>query len=197
MIRQQCQNAEAALAKWRAQIDLSIYDYTNAGFPLRKPQTDSDFSLLHLSCIYWSTRLFLSCIMGSIPGSFQISLTDVSSENATDALRSIPHNQYSNFTPQKYASKVVHCAHLFFEPLAGAVQGSSGLFPMVCAWRFYEMAAKLSGQKSPELQILYDLFSKPFMGKKIERYMVHLQRGVWKDDLDAHVSNPKNWTAWF
>lgn len=85
----------------------------------------------------------------------------------------------------------------FFEPLAGAVQGASGLFPMVCAWRFYEMAARLSGHKSTELQILYDLFSKPFMGHKIERYMIHLQRSVWKDGPDAHVSKPKNWTAWF
>lgn len=68
---------------------------------------------------------------------------------------------------------------------------------MVCAWRFYEMAARLSGHKSTELYILYDLFSKPFMGKTIERYMVHLQSSVWKDDLDAHVSKPKNWTTWF
>lgn len=197
MIRQQCQDAEAALAKWRAQIDLSIYDYTIAGLPLPKPQTDSEFSLLHLSCIYWCTRLMLSCIMGSIPGNFQISLADVSLEDATDALCLVPHNQYSNFIPQTYASKMVHCAHLFFEPLAGAVQGSSGLFPMVCAWRFYEMAARLSGHKSTELQILYDLFSKPFMGQKIERYMIHLQRSVWKDGPDAYVSKPKNWTAWF
>ncbi|KAL7922995.1 hypothetical protein ACQKWADRAFT_320364 [Trichoderma austrokoningii] len=169
-IWQQCRNAEAALAEWRAQIDLSIYDYTMAGLPLPKPQTDSEFSLLYLSCTYWSTRLMLSCIMGSIPGSFQISLTDVSSENATGTL----------------------CL-----PLAGAVQGASGLFPMACAWRFYEMAARLSGHEGAELQILYDLSNKPFMGKKIEQHMAHLQRSAWKDDLDAHVSKPQNWTAWF
>lgn len=197
MIWQQCQDGEVALAKWRARIDLSIYDYTIAGLPLPKPQTDSDFSLLHLSSIYWYTRLMLSCIVGSIPGNFRISLTDISLEDATDALCLAPHNQYSNFTPQEHASNRVHCAHLFFEPSAGVVQASSGLFPMVCAWRYFEMAARLSGHKSPELQILYDLFSKPFIGKRMEQYMVHLQTSVWKDDLDAHVSKPKNWTAWF
>lgn len=195
MIWQQCQDVEAALAEWRAQNDLSIYDYTIAGLPISKPQTDSDFALLHLSCIYWCTRLMLSCIVGSIPGNFRISLADVSLEDATNALCLV--SQYSNFNPQEHASKIVHCAHLFFEPLAGTVQGSSGLFSMVCVWRFYEMAARLSGHKSTELQILYDLFRKQYMGKEIERYMVHLQRSVWKDDLDAHVSEPKNWTAWF
>lgn len=148
MIWRQCQNAEAALAMWRAQIDLSVYDYTITGFPLLKPQADSDFSLLHLSCTYWSICLMLSCIIESISGDFRISLT---SENATVTSFFNPHSRHSNFIPEKYASKIVHCVHLFFEPLAGAVQGSSGFFPMVCAWRFYEMAAKISGQKSAEL----------------------------------------------
>lgn len=197
MIWQQCQDVEAALAEWRAQIDLSMYDYTTAGSLISKPQTDSDFALLHLSCIYWCTCLLLSCIVGSIPGNFRMPLTDVSLEDATNALCLVPHNRYSNSNPQEHASKIVHCGHLFFEPLAGTVQGTSGLFSLVCVWRFYEMAARLSGHKSTELQLLYNLFSKPYMGKKIERYMVHLQRSVWKDDLDAHVSKPKNWTAWF
>lgn len=196
LIWQQCQNTAAALAMWRAHIDLSIYDYTIARLPLPKPQADRDFSLLHLSCTYWSICLMLSCIVESIPRDFQISLTDVS-KIATDASYLNHHNQCPIFAPDKYASKITHCVHLFFEPLAGAVQGSSGFFPMMCALRFYEMAAKISGQKSAELQILYDLFNRPFMGSKVERYLAYLHRSVWKDDIDVDGSKPKNWTTWF
>lgn len=191
MIWQQCQNAENALAIWRAHINLSIYDYTIAGVPLPKPQTSIEFSFLNLSCIYWSVCLMLSCITESLPEGFHTPSSDVS-ENATDR-----YDQNSNFGPEKHASKIVHCGHLFFVPLAGAIQGSSGFFPLVCAWRFFEMAAKISGQKSAGLQILYDLFDEPYMGNKVGRYMAHLQRSLWKDDGVADVSKPKNWTAWF
>ncbi|KAM0258252.1 hypothetical protein ACHAQJ_003894 [Trichoderma viride] len=186
MILQQCQDAAAALARWQVLVNLSIYDYTIAGLPLPIPQADSDFSLLHLSCVYWSICLMLSCIMKSIPGDSQV-LSDIS-ENTTDASYSEPYDRMSNCSPEKYASKMVNCAHLFFEPLAGAVQGSSGLFPMVCAWRFYEMAAEMSGQRSTELQTLYGLFDKSFMGNRVGRYLEHLQRSIWKNDPGVHLS---------
>jgi hypothetical protein len=189
IISQKCQEAGAALATWQDHIDLSIYDYTIAGLPLPIPQADSDFSLLHLSCVFWSNCLMLSCIMHSISGDSQM-------------LKALLGRK-TNCSPEEFASKMVNCGHLFFEPLAGAVQGSSGLFPMVCAWRFYELAAELSGERSAELQTLYDLFDKPFMGSQVGKYLAHLQRSIWDDDSNVHLSRKagfskfKNWTAWF
>ncbi|KAL7782000.1 hypothetical protein V8C43DRAFT_297102 [Trichoderma afarasin] len=187
----QCRKVEAALVAWRVHVDLSIYDYAIAGLPLPIPQLDSDFSLLHLSCVYWSICLMLSCIIES-----------VSEDTADSAYLECP-DQNSIGRPGQYASKIVNCGHLFFEPMAGAVQGGSGLFPMVCAWRFYELAAESSGERSAELQILYDLFDKPFMGNQVGRYLAHLQKGLWKHDLSTQctrrvgLSRLNYWMAWF
>ncbi|QYT01360.1 Zn(2)-C6 fungal-type domain-containing protein [Trichoderma simmonsii] len=187
----QCREVEAALIAWRTHIDLSIYDYAIAGLPLPIPQLDSDFSLLHLSCVYWSICLMLSCIIESV------------SEDTTDSAYLECRDQNSIGRPEQYASKIFHCGHLFFEPMAGAVQGGSGLFPMVCAWRFYELAAESSGKRSAELQILYDLFDKPFMGSQVGRYLTHLQKSMWKHDLSSQctrrvgLSRSNYWMAWF
>lgn len=196
----QCREVEAALIEWRVHVDLSIYDYATAGLPLPIPQLDSDFSLLHLSCVYWSICLMLSCITESVS---EDSLVDGVSEDTTDLAYLEHHDQNSIGRPDQYALKIVNCGHLFFEPMAGAVQGGSGLFPMVCAWRFYELAAESSGERSAELQILYDLFDKPFMGNQVGRYLAHLQKSMWKHDLNTHcsrrvgLSRLNYWMAWF
>lgn len=195
----QCREVEAALVAWRVHVDLSIYDYAIAGLPLPIPQLDSDFSLLHLSCVYWSICLMLSCIIESIS---EDSMVDGLSEDTTDSAY-WGHDQNSIGRPEQYASKIVNCGHLFFEPMAGAVQGGSGLFPMVCAWRFYELAAESSGERSAELQILYDLFDKPFMGNQVGRYLAHLQKSMWKHGLSTQctrsvgLSRLNYWMAWF
>lgn len=196
----QCREVEAALVAWRAHLDLSIYDYAIAGLPLPIPQLDSDFSLLHLSCVYWSICLMLSCIIESIS---EDSLLDSVLEDTTDSAYLERHDQNSIGRPEQYASKIFHCGHLFFEPMAGAIQGGSGLFPMVCAWRFYELAAESSGKRSAELQILDDLFDKPFMGNQVGRYLAHLQKSMWKHDLSSQytrrvgLSRSNYWMAWF
>ncbi|KAL5084367.1 hypothetical protein Trisim1_012076 [Trichoderma cf. simile WF8] len=196
----QCREVEAALVAWRVHVDLSIYDYAIAGRPLPIPQLDSDFSLLHLSCVYWSICLMLSCIIESIS---EDSMADGVSEDATNSTYFERHDQKWIGHPEKYASKIVNCGHLFFEPMAGAVQGGSGLFPIVCAWRFYELAAESSGERSAELQILYDLFDKPFMGNQVGRYLTHLQKNMWKHDVNTQctrrvgLSGSNYWMAWF
>ncbi|KAL7937500.1 hypothetical protein V8C35DRAFT_292656 [Trichoderma chlorosporum] len=199
-ILQRCREVEAALTAWRIHVDLSIYDHTITGLPLPIPQIDSDFSLLHLSCIYWSVCLMLSCIIKSI---FEGSMMGGASEDISEPsyLKHVEQNPIGN--PEQYASKIVNCVHLFFEPMAGALQGISGLFPMVCAWRFYELAAELSGKRSTELQTIYNLFDKSFMGNQVGRYLAHLRKGMLKHDRDAHpakrvgLSRLKHWTAWF
>ncbi|KAL7912807.1 hypothetical protein GGI35DRAFT_263280 [Trichoderma velutinum] len=196
----QCRGVEAALAGWQVHVDLSIYDYEKAGLPLPMPQLDSDFSLLHLSCVYWSICLLLSCLIESIS---EDSLVNGVPEDTTASAYSERHDQKSMGRPEKYASKIVNCSHLFFEPMAGAVQGGSGLFPMVCAWRFYELASQSSDERSAELQMLYDVFGKSFMGNQVGRYLAHLQKSMWKHELNTHcnrevgLSRSNYRTAWF
>ncbi|EHK24492.1 uncharacterized protein TRIVIDRAFT_31465 [Trichoderma virens Gv29-8] len=198
-ILQQCGEVEVALAGWRVHVDLSIYDYAITGLPLYIPQVDSEFSLLHLSCVYWSICLMLSCIIESI--SEDLMVEDVS-EDMTDSPYLKRQHQTCIGSPEQYASKIVNCVHLFFEPMAGAVQGGSGLFPMVCAWRFYELAAESSGKRSAELQTLYDLFGRSFMGNQVGRYLAHLRKSMWRHDLEARctrragLSRLKYWMAW-
>lgn len=199
-ILQLCRDVKADLAMWQTHVDLSIYDYTIAGLPLPIPQLDSDFSLLHLSCVYWSICLMLSCIRESIS---EDSMADDVSGYTSNSAYLDHEDQKSIGNPEKYASKIVNCVHLFFEPLAGAVQGGSGLFPMVCAWQFYELAAESSVQRSTELQTLYALFDKSFMGNQVGRYLAHLRKNMWRHDLDAHstrrvgFSRLKYCMAWF
>ncbi|KAK4067836.1 transcriptional regulator family: Fungal Specific TF [Trichoderma harzianum] len=110
----QCREVEAALVAWRVHVDLSIYDYAIAGLPLPIPQLDKSIS--------------------------EDSMVDGVSEDATDSAYFERHDQNSIGHPEKYASKIVNCGHLFFEPMAGAVQGGSGLFPMAKeapGYRFY------------------------------------------------------------
>ncbi|KAL7944431.1 hypothetical protein V8C42DRAFT_353748 [Trichoderma barbatum] len=196
----QCREVEEALVVWRTRVDLSIYDYTIVGPPLPMPQVDSDFSLLHLSCVYWSICLMLSCIIESISDD---STEGNVSEDMPDSSYAELQDQESIGSPEKYASKIVNCVHLFFEPMAGAVQGGSGLFPMVCAWQFYEMAAESSGERSIELQKLYALFDKSFMGNQVGRYLAHLRKSMWGHELHTHctrrvgLSRSKHWMAWF
>ncbi|RFU80955.1 hypothetical protein TARUN_1240 [Trichoderma arundinaceum] len=175
-ILQKCRDVIVVLNRWQTHVDLSIYDYTVAGLPLPTPQADSEFSLLHLSCVYWSICLMLSGIMESLS---EDSPTLDELENKSSYLE--PQDKKPSYSPKTHASKIVNCAHLFFEPLAGAVQGGSGLFPMVCAWRFYEMDAQSSGQRSPELQTLYDLFDKSFMGSRAGQH--HAARANMADSI--------------
>ena len=173
-IRRQCQRLKCATNAWKegSTLDLYEFDYTTTGLPVPAPKTDVEYAILHLSCMYWAVCLLLESIMMAAGGRFQdvdgpsyIASGDLpgSSSSARDTASSV-----AQLPASRFASKIAHTAHLFFEPRAGFVQSCSSIVLIALA------SIQLSTISSPNasntgVAALEELYRRPFMGSYIGR----------------------------
>lgn len=201
-----CQHISTSLDTWEqeAGADLYQFDYTIAGSPLPMPKDDTEFSLVYLSSVYWGARLILYSTLGMTlayaavamsPGSDAVpSLSDSpASSAATSTPATSPEDasaspgsyddipQIKMLNPGIFARKIAHAVPLLYGPAAGAMQGASGLFPMALALRFFA-TTEPPGQRSVESQMIYSLYSKPFVGSFVGRFLKDLQGPELSDD---------------
>jgi hypothetical protein len=215
-----CQHISTSLDIWEEEAGtlLQQFDYTFAGSPLPTPKDDTEFGLVYISGVYWGARLMLYSTLGmtmahsaenaspesdGVPslGGSPASSAGTASTPATSPGQSSTKSPgpYDNTPPIKmenpgiFARKIAHMVHLLYEPAAGAMQGASGLFPLALALRFFA-TTEPPGQRSVESQMLYNLYSKPFVGTFVGRFLNDLQGSQENDEAkrDSEAKAQRN-----
>jgi hypothetical protein len=221
-----CQHIAQSLDTWELEAGpiLQQFDYTFAGSPLPTPKDDTEFGLVYISGCYWGARLMLYSTLGmtmahlagaSSPGADSIPSLGGGSPASTAATVSTPATspgqaserssgpynpapQIRMENPGDYARKIAHMVHLLYEPNAGAMQGASGLFPMALALRYFA-TTEPPGQRSLESEMLYKLYTKPFVGTFVGRFLNDLQGSQQDDeakrDVEAKAQRNVFWYA--
>ncbi|KAM0479563.1 hypothetical protein ACHAPX_004780 [Trichoderma viride] len=209
-----CHHIALSLDIWEQEAGpiLQQFDYTFAGSPLPTPKDDTEFGLVYISGCYWGARLMLYSTLGmtlahsagavspgtdSIPSlgggspaspagtaSTPATSPGQASERSSGPLYSAPPPKMEN--PGIYARKIAHMVHLLYEPAAGAMQGASGLFPLALALRYFA-TTEPPGQRSPESEMLYKLYRKPFVGTFVGRFLNDLQGSQQDDEAKRDV----------
>ncbi|PNP47957.1 hypothetical protein TGAMA5MH_01009 [Trichoderma gamsii] len=209
-----CHHIALSLDIWEQEAGpiLQQFDYTFAGSPLPTPKDDTEFGLVYISGCYWGARLMLYSTLGmtlahsagamspgtdSIPSlgggspaspagtaSTPATSPGQASERSSGPYYSAPPPKMEN--PGIYARKIAHMVHLLYEPAAGAMQGASGLFPLALALRYFA-TTEPPGQRSPESEMLYKLYRKPFVGTFVGRFLNDLQGSQQDDEAKRDV----------
>ncbi|RFU75914.1 zn2-c6 fungal-type dna-binding domain [Trichoderma arundinaceum] len=216
-----CKHISSCLDVWEKEAgsDLYQFDYTLAGSPLPVPKDDTEFGIVYISAVYWGARLILYSTLGltlthsvaamspgsnsvpslgSSPASSAATVSTPASSPGQSSAKSpgppdggAPPIRMEN--PGIYARKIAHMVHLLYEPAAGAMQGTSGLFPLALALRYFA-TTEPPGQRSPESQMIYNLYNKPFMGSFVGRFLADLQGPQQSDEAkrDSEAKAQRN-----
>ncbi|KAL7921308.1 hypothetical protein ACQKWADRAFT_327803 [Trichoderma austrokoningii] len=210
-----CEQIASSLDVWEKEAGpiLRQFDYTFVGSPLPSPKDDTEFGLVYISGCYWGARLMLYSTLGmtlahsaaaaspgtesSIPSpgsgspssfagtaSTPATSPGLASEGPSGPPYTFPRIKMEN--PGIYAKKIAHMVHLLYEPTAGAMQGASGLFPLALALRYFATTEPL-GERSPEYEMLLKLYSKPFVGTFVGRFLNDLQGSQQDDEAKRDV----------
>ena len=170
-LRNSCEEVESALNRWSLQFGTQIlkFDYTVTGLPLPTPHGGAEFSLLHLSIMYWFIGMMLFSVKGlalnlSSPGDVEMIQVDVLARKCG---RAIP---------------------LLFEASAGLSQNISGLMALSIAMRYFAVT-ELPGQQSEEARNLQALLKQRLAGTSVYRLLKRMNGG--RDAFMGQGYDPK------
>ncbi|KAI1014472.1 hypothetical protein LB504_012202 [Fusarium proliferatum] len=145
---------------------LTIYDYIYTREPLPVPKHDDDLAIVYLSCCYWMTCLFIYSTMGFCE-----------LESLDPYAREPILNYPSQRIAMSYAYKIAHAIHLLFELPAGTFSAVAAFFPLGTALRYLIMIETHGGHSimSKERLLLVKVFTRPFLGSFVGRFLQNLQ----------------------
>ncbi|EXK30562.1 hypothetical protein FOXG_16486 [Fusarium oxysporum f. sp. lycopersici 4287] len=145
---------------------LTTYDYTYTREPLPIPKNDDDLAIVYLSCYYWMTCFFIYSTMGFCE---------------LESMDSYARGPILNYPSQRiamsYAYKIAHAIHLVFEPPAGTYSSVAAFFLLGTALRYLIMVETHGGHDimSKERLLLVNIFTRPFLGSFVGRFLQNLQ----------------------
>ncbi|KAF4969140.1 hypothetical protein FSARC_3577 [Fusarium sarcochroum] len=167
-LTKRCQKCEIDLLAWEVEIGeiVTIYDYTLAGEHLPFPEDDDDLATIYLSCYYWMTCLLVYSTTGFCE-------LETPNSETRGPLLSYPSHRIAT----SYAYRIAHAMHLLFQPPAGDYSSVAALFPLGNALRYLIMAETYGGQRimSTERLLLVEIFTRPFLGSFVGRFLRNLQ----------------------
>ncbi|KAH7195332.1 hypothetical protein DER44DRAFT_791163 [Fusarium oxysporum] len=145
---------------------ITTYDYTYTRESLPLPTNDDDLAIVYLSCCYWMTCLFIYSTMG---------FCEVESMDpyTRGPILSCPSQRIA----MSYAYKIAHSIHLLFEPPAGTYSSVAAFFLLGTALRYLIMIETHGGHNitSKERLLLVKVFTRPFLGSFVGRFLQNLQ----------------------
>ncbi|KAI9897920.1 hypothetical protein N3K66_007776 [Trichothecium roseum] len=190
---------EQQLLRWKKNMghQLDKFDFTKVGCDSNMPtaELDRDFALIHLSCLFWGACLLLYSAMEQaqdlLPTGPAAEETgpdddDADADNDTTSSRqrsrSSSHEEHER-SPSIHASRIAHCIGQMFQPRAGNYGAMAALFPLGITLRHLRPGAPAAAPptaepraRSQEWRMLKELFSRPFMGTYVGRFLSNLRR---------------------
>ncbi|KAF5630093.1 hypothetical protein F52700_7451 [Fusarium sp. NRRL 52700] len=145
---------------------LTTYDYTYTREPLPVPKNDDELAIVYLSCYYWMTCLFIYSTLGFC----ELESMDLYTRGP---ILSCPSQRIA----MSYAYKIAHAIHLLFDPPAGTYSSVAAFFLLGTALRYLIMVETHGGQNimSKERMFLVNIFTRPFLGSFVGRFLQNLQ----------------------
>ncbi|CCT74270.1 uncharacterized protein FFUJ_10316 [Fusarium fujikuroi IMI 58289] len=145
---------------------LTTYDYTYTREPLPIPKNDDDLAVVYLSCYYWMTCMFIYSTLGFC----ELESMDI---YARSPILSYPSQRIA----MSYAYKIAHAIHLLFDPPAGTYSSVAAFFLLGTALRYLIMIETHGGNEimSKERMLLVSIFTRPFLGSFVGRFLQNLQ----------------------
>ncbi|KAF4990851.1 hypothetical protein FGRMN_8232 [Fusarium graminum] len=163
-----CYDCESSLMAWKMEIGdvITIYDYTLVGELLPLPRNDEDLAVVYLSCYYWMTCLLVHSTIGFC----ELESPDT---EVRGSLLDCPNQQVAT----SYAYRIAHAIHLLFQPPAGDYSSVAAFFLLGNALRYLLMTETYGGRitMSGERLLLVDIFTRPFLGSFVGRFLKGLQ----------------------
>jgi hypothetical protein len=163
-----CRSCEAEILALGLEFgeSLTTYDYTYTREPLPLPTNDDDLAVIYLTCCYWKTCLFIYSTMGfcelEYPDGYE-----------GGPILSCPSQRIA----MSYAYKIAHAIHLLFETPAGTYSSVASFFLLGTALRYLIMIETHGGHNimSNERLLLVKIFTRPFLGSFVGRFLQNLQ----------------------
>ncbi|KAJ0136043.1 hypothetical protein HZ326_20947 [Fusarium oxysporum f. sp. albedinis] len=145
---------------------ITTYDYTYTRESLPLPTNDDDLAIVYLSCCYWMTCLFIYSTMGFC----EVESMDLYTRGP---ILSCPSQRIA----MSYAYRIAHAIHLLFEPPAGTYSSVAAFFLLGTALRYLIMIETHGGHNitSKERLLLVKVFTRPFLGSFVGRFLQNLQ----------------------
>ncbi|KAF5554165.1 hypothetical protein FMEXI_2151 [Fusarium mexicanum] len=163
-----CRNCEVEILALGLEFGESLtkYDYTYTREPLPVPENDDDLAIAYLSCCYWMTCLFIYSTLG---------FCELESQDSY--ARGPILNYPSQRIAMSYAYRIAHAVHLLFEPPAGTYSSVAVFFLLGTALRYLIMIETHGGHNimSKERLLLVNIFTRPFLGSFVGRFLQNLQ----------------------